>query len=431
MSKARGRRAAPAGSEEEEEEVEVSAVDERVLAGLAKLDSVLEVVTRSEVRATDQGETLATTVETVRSLGEQVAKLAEAQAQGAAAAAARAPTPRGRSTSRGRVGGVAPEPSPPEEGAGEVASDTGGEGAAASAGVGGGSPAGGEPLAEGERATLTALEARLNVEELQEQLALLQSERKEWKKKQRKKKKKKKKAFSSSDSSSSDSSGSESDSSRGVDQENPGVPYVPGVLPRPERLYRKGEVLSSCEVIRDSELQLAIGIESWDGLALGARRELAATYGLVARLADLKVGIEAGASQGDVYATVCGIQGFLLPRVQGCLRVADAGGDSSKLALVRALQEALHEQRNALPAMGKEWKKIDKESSKAMWRAASKAAGAAKAAAFGRGAGKTTPADGLSRKQRKSRAHFEKKGWRGAGWVAKHGPPPGSKPGRG
>ena len=93
------------------------------------------------------------------------------------------------------------------------------------------------------------------------------------------------------------------------------MPYVHGVLPRPERLYRKGETLGPCEVLRDTELQLNIGIDNWNGLQLGARRELATTYGLAARLADLKPGIEEGAGQADVYATVCGLQSFLVPRV--------------------------------------------------------------------------------------------------------------------
>ena len=121
-----------------------------------------------------------------------------------------------------------------------------------------------------------------------------------------------------------------------------------------------------------------------------------------------------------MYATVCGLQSFLVPRVQGCLRVADAAGNPIKLALVRALQEALHEERNALPAMGDEWKRIDKEASKAMWRKAVKAAGEAKAAAFGRGAGAGSTSRGSSRRQQKSKEFWQKKGWRGDGWLAKN-----------
>ena len=69
MSKARGRRAAaaPADDErlsdvEEEENEEEGGADDRVLAGLAKLDSVLEVVKRSEQIAEAQGAALASTV---------------------------------------------------------------------------------------------------------------------------------------------------------------------------------------------------------------------------------------------------------------------------------------------------------------------------------------------------------------------------------
>ena len=104
--------------------------------------------------------------------------------------------------------------------------------------------------------------------------------------------------------------------------------------------------------------------------------------------------------------------------VQGCLRVADAAGNPVKLALVRALQEALHEERNALPAMGSEWKRIDKEARKAMWRKAAKAEGEAKAAAFGRNAGAGSSSGGSSRRQQKSKEFWSKKGWRGPGWHA-------------
>ena len=85
----------------------------------------------------------------------------------------------------------------------------------------------------------------------------------------------------------------------------------------------------------------------------------------------MKTAIEAGASQETVYATVCAIRGFLNKRVEGCLRVVDAGGDNQRLALVRGLQEALHEGKNATPALGAEWRKIHKEATKAMWRVAS------------------------------------------------------------
>ena len=440
MSKARARGAARKGVTEELDVIaeesdgeEGEAQAARVLAGLEKLDSVLEVVTRSEQVAATQGAALANTVASVQALSEQVAKLAQAQA------AASVSTPRGRAERREGAHGRHPTP-PPEARTGEGVDLTqesdGGEGA------GGAAVPAGLPLGEDERAELGALEARLNSEELQAQLAALEKEKVEWEKRERggsrdrrkkkkKKKKKKSRRHSSSDSSSSDSSdSSDPGSETSLDEGNPGVPYVPGVLPRPERLYRKGEQLGPCEVIRDTELQLALGIDNWNGLQLGARRELATTYGLAGRLADLKVGIEKGASQEDVYATVCGLQGFLLPRVQGCLRVADAGGNPQKLALVRALQEALHEERNALPAMGSEWKRIDKESRKAMWRAASKASGAAAAAAF-TGARSAAGGDGLSNKQRKSRAWREKKGWRGPGWLAKNGGKPGGGQNRG
>ena len=97
MSKARARGAARKGVTEELDVIaeesdgeEGEAQAARVLAGLEKLDSVLEVVTRSEQVAATQGAALASTVASVQALSEQVAKLAQAQATASVS------TPRGR-----------------------------------------------------------------------------------------------------------------------------------------------------------------------------------------------------------------------------------------------------------------------------------------------------------------------------------------------
>ena len=103
------------------------------------------------------------------------------------------------------------------------------------------------------------------------------AELKAWKAKAKKKSARRKAAGDSDGSDSSDDDGE-----GGVPER--GVPYLPGALQRPERLYRRNEVLGPCEIIRDSELQLCLGIDNWGNLSLGAQQELFTTYAVCVRV---------------------------------------------------------------------------------------------------------------------------------------------------
>ena len=434
MSQARAERAA-AKAEAEGEREEGEAVNPTVLAGLEKLDRILEALGALDERASKQEADLKSVISTVGQLGSQV------KAQQAAVANTRVEVnlagggkrgrgrgrAKGRATATARVAKAAQRawpagtwpalPTPIRVNLESVPEGEEGDAGEGEEGRPAGPP-GVEGSVEGEDEELAPEDAQLAGElsaafersDLEAQVAELKA----WKAKAKKKSARRKAAGDSDGSDSSDDDGE-----GGVPER--GVPYLPGALQRPERLYRRNEVLGPCEIIRDSELQLCLGIDNWGNLSLGAQRELFTTYAVCARLIDLKTGLEKGASQEEVYATVCGITGFVATRVQGCVRVAEAGGKPAKLALTRALQEALHDSANRVPAIGSEWKRIDKEATKAMWKAAHKAAGALAAAGFKGTGANTPPGQGTeTNRQRKSREWQSKKGWRGPGWLAKN-----------
>ena len=124
----------------------------------------------------------------------------------------------------------------------------------------------------------------------------------------------------------------------------PNIPYFPGGNPRTERFYREADSLFL--FAREPEWKTLFGESVWKKIGLGAQRELETDYLVEGRLRDIEVAIGHGLAADELLPVLRATRQFLLERLDGCLDVLEADGNSHRVKLARVMQDMVRDKRS-------------------------------------------------------------------------------------